>query len=415
MTSASTTGYGTGYATPTETPYPPMLTDIAIVRARREPVGAKGRRIYDERGLYLFLTPAGTALWRFKYAFDGREKLIGLGAYPDVSLKFAREKRDEARKLVAAGVDPSAERKKAKLASEFADVAEEYVVQQAEKLAKRTTDKARWQLREFVNPILGRKAIGSITPADLLAVLRKVEARGNTETAHKTKELCGRIFLYGVATGRCDRNIAADLKGALKPRNVKNHPAITDPTKVGELLRAIQGHRGQPATLAALRLAPHVFLRPGELRAARWTEFDFKTAQWRIPASRMKMKREHIVPLSRQAVQILRWIESITGQGEFVFPAIGPKRRPISENTLGTALRAIGYTPDEMVPHGFRTLASTLLHELGFVSSDIELQLAHADKNKIRAVYNRSERIKERARMMQRWSDHLDKLQATSD
>ncbi len=374
------------------------------------------RKHADGDGLFILIDrDSGALSWRLKYRIDGREKLISFGGYPETSLKLAREKRFEARRLLANGVDPSVHRQMAKraAANTFADVAEEYVKQQEEKLAARTVDKARWQLREFINPHLGRKPINEIAAQDLLAVLRRIEARGKTETAHKTKELCGRVFLYGVATGRCDRNVAADLKGALKPRVVKNHAAITEPAKVGELLRAIEGYSGQPATAAALRLAPHVFLRPGELRQGRWNEIDWDSSQWRLPAERMKGgKREHIVPLSRQAMAILRPLERITGAGEFMFPAIGPKRRPISENTLGSALRILGYEPDVMVPHGFRSMASTLLHDMGFVSTNSELQLAHSDKNKIRAVYNRSERIKERARMMQKWCDHLDKLRA---
>jgi integrase len=379
----------------------------------------KNRKIFDGEGLHILQGGKGRLGWRLKYRIQGVEKCISFGTYPETSLKEAREKRFEAKRLIAKGIDPSQVRKQAKLdaTNSFADVAEEYIVNQADSLAKRTVDKARWQIREFVNPALGNKPIRDIGAQDLLAVLRRIEARGKTETAHKTKELCGRVFLYGVATGRCDRNVAADLKGALKPRKVKNHAAITDPAKVGELLRAIDGYTGQPGSSAALRLAPHVFLRPGELRQGRWVEIDWENAQWKIPATRMKGKkghqRDHLVPLSRQAVGILREIGKITGDGEFVFPAIGPKRRPISENTLGGALRALGYDHDTMVPHGFRAIASTLMHDLGFPSTDIELQLAHADKNKIRAVYNRSERIKERTKMMQKWSDHLDKLRAT--
>ncbi len=393
------------------------LTDTTIkVALRAAKHATKPVKLADGKGLHLLVKPNGSALWRFKYSMAryAHGNLISLGAYPEVPLKLARERRDEARKQIADGIDPSEARQDAKraTANTFAEVSELYIKLQEGRLAPRTVDKARWQLREFINPHLGRKPLNEITAPDLLLVLRKIEARGKIETAHKTKELCGRIFMFGIASGLCERNVAADLKLALKPRAGKNLAAVTDPAKVGQLLRALDAYSGQPGTSAALRLAPHVFLRPGELRAGRWDEVDLEEALWRIPASRMKMKREHLVPLSAQSVAILKSLQEITGEGEFLFPAIGPKRRCISENTLGTALRAIGYMPDQMVPHGFRSMASTLLHELGFVSTDIELQLAHADKNKIRAVYNRSERIKERTRMMQQWSDYLDSLRA---
>lgn len=377
---------------------------------------AAGRPIkrFHDHGMYLLCKPSGAALWRFKYRVAGRSKEISLGSYPEVSLKNARDRRLEVRRMVSDGIDPSEVRKAAKRggASTFEKLAEEYLGNQAERLAVRTMEKLRWQLREFVNPILGRRPVADIKPQELLAVLRRIEARGKTETAHKTKELVGRIFAYAISTGVAERNIAADLKGALKPRVVRNYPAITDPAKVGELLRAIDSFAGQPATSGALRLAPHVFLRPGELRQGKWKEIDFDSAQWRIPGSRMKMKREHIVPLSRQSIEILKILEPITGDGEWIFPAIGGRGRPISENTLGCALRAIGYPSDVHVPHSFRAMASTLLHERGEISSDIELQLAHADRNKIRAVYNRAERLAERRLLMQRWSDYLDSLQA---
>jgi integrase len=409
-----------------------MLTDIAIVRATREPRGPKGRKLHDERGLYLLLTPAGTALWRFKYAFGrkvaatgkragklvGIEKLIGFGSYPETSLKRAREKRDEARQQIRDGIDPSAERQKATrmVANSFAEVAEEYVAKQEKKLAPRTITKARGHLRMWVNPHIGKKAIGDIQAPDLLYALRKVEATGKIETAHKVKELCGRVFLYGVATGRCKHNIAADLKLALEPRVDNHYAAIKDPAAVGALLRAIDGYQGQPATMTALRLLPLVFLRQREFRYGQWSEIDWKSAQWRVPAERMKgHKGDHLVPLSRQALTILRGLESITGDGELMFPAIGPRKRPISENTIGGALRSIGYSSEEHVPHGFRHMASTLMHELGWLSSDIELQLSHVDGNTVRGIYNAAERIKPRTRLMQKWSDYLDKLRQATD
>jgi integrase len=392
------------------------LTDKTISKLIRD-AKATGKAIKktDGHSLYVWCSPAGNVVWRYKFSFGNREQTGVIGTYPEYSIKEARDAHFEAKRMLQKGINPNEQKKAAKsnATNSFEQVADEYIKLQEGKLKKRTIDKARWQLREFINPHLGRKPINEISAPALLAVIRKIEVRGKIETAHKTKELCGRVFLYGIASGLCERNVAADLKLALKPRPTDQHlAAVTDPAKVGALLRALDAYSGQPATSAALRLAPHVFLRPGELRAGRWVEIDLDAALWRIPAERMKMKREHLVPLSRQSLAILESLKEITGTGEWIFPAIGPKRRCISENTLGTALRAIGYTPDQMVPHGFRSMASTLLHELGFVSTDIELQLAHADKNKIRAVYNRSERIKERTKMMQQWSDYLDSLRS---
>jgi integrase len=388
------------------------LTDTAIKAAIRAAVkhATKPKKLPDGKGLSLLVKPNGSALWRFKYSMPryAHGNLISFGAYPDVPLKAARDKRDEARKLIAAGRDPSEVRQEAKhaTANTFAQVAEEYISKQTN-LAPRTITKARWQLRLL--PEISRRPINEISAKELLAALRKIEARGLTETPHKTKELCGRVFMYGVACGLCERNVAADLKLALKPRPEQHLAAITDPVKVGQLLRDIDKYVGQPATKAALRLLPHVFLRAAELRNGQWPEIDWSAALWRIPGSRMKAKREHLVPLSKQALAILRELQPITGEG-YMFPAIGPKQRPISENTLGYALHGLGYSSDVHVPHGFRSTASTLLHELGWDSRDIELQLAHADSNKIRGIYNRAERIKERTRMMQQWSDYLDQL-----
>jgi integrase len=375
---------------------------------------AQPGKYFDGGGLHLLVKPTGSKLWRFKYRVNGVEKLLALGSYPEVPLAEARKRHGDARALLAKEppVDPGAERAAAKAATEntFAAVAEDYLSKQVDRLAPRTVGKARWQLRDFLNPHIGDKPIDKVTARDLLAALRRVEARGLTETAHKTKELAGRVFMYGIASGLCERNVAADLKLALKPRPNEHLAAITDPAEVGELLRAIKGYNGQPATHAALLLLPHVFLRQGELRSSRWAEIDFEAALWRIPGERMKMGREHLVPLSDQALAILTWLKEITGDGEYMFPAIGPKRRPLSNNTLGYALQGLGYSSDVHTPHGFRSTASTLLHELGYESRDIELQLAHADSNKVRSIYNRSERIKERTRMMQAWSDYLDNL-----
>ncbi len=259
---------------------------------------------------------------------------------------------------------------------------------------------------------LGTKPIATITAAQLLAVLRKIEAAGNHETAHRAKQRFGEVARYAIATGRAERDVSADLRGALAPVVTTSHASITDPARVGELLRAIDGYVGQPATAAALKLAPLVFVRPGELRAADWSEFDLDSAEWRIPAARMKVKEQHLVPLADQAVAIIAELHAITGPKGLLFPSLRSPLRPISNNTLNAALRRLGYSGEEMVAHGFRSMASTLLNEQGFPPDIIELQLAHVERNKVRAAYNRAQRLAERRKMMQAWADYLDGLRA---
>jgi integrase len=387
------------------------LTELAIRAAKPQ---GKPYKVYDEKGLFLLVKPNGARLWRFKYAHAGVEKLLSLGSYPDVPLKRARAKRDEARKLVADAVDPSARRKaeKAAQAQSFRAVAEEWLETKRDTLSEGTWLRDRDQLMKMVGPYLGSRPVADIEAPELLAVLKRLERRGVHDTAHRVRAVCGRVFRYAIATGRAKRDISADLKGALAPKGSESYAAITEPAKVGQLLRAIAGYDGQRTTHAALRLAPYVFVRPGELRAAEWTEFDLEEAVWRIPAERMKMGETHLVPLSRQAVAILRELKPLTGEGRYVFPAIGPQIRPMSENTLGAALRRLGYSSDEMTPHGFRSLASTLLNEQGWHPDLIELQLAHKERNKVRAAYNRALRVAERRKMMQAWADYLDALKS---
>jgi integrase len=362
----------------------------------------------------MLVTPAGGCLWRLRYRHDKLEKLLALGAYPDVTLTRAREKRDEARKHVADGVDPSAKRKaeSAARADTFEAIAREFLETKRKSLAESTWQRDCDQLEQMVFPYLGSKPIGGIEAPDLLDVLRRIETRGAHDTAHRARALCGRTFRYAIATGRAKRDVAADLKGALVPKTTTSFAAITDPAKVGQLLRAIDGYDGQPATGAALKLAPYVFVRPGELRAAEWSEFNLNAGELRIPAARMKMGEQHIVPLSTQAVAILRELQPLTGSGRYVFPAIGPSGRPLSENTLNAALRRLGYGKDDMTAHGFRSMASTLLNEQGVHPDLIELQLAHAERNKVRAAYNRAQRLDERRKMMQAWADYLDVLRS---
>ena len=389
------------------------LTELGIKAAKAHD---KPYKLYDEKGLFLLVTPTGGRLWRLKYKHGGVEKLISLGIYPDVKLKDARDKRDEARRLIAANVDPSAKRRaeKSARADTFGAVADEWLESKKATLSAGTWRRDRDQLVKLVGPHLANRPIAGIEAPDLLEILKRLEKRGVSNTAHRVRAVCGRVFRYAIATGRARRDIGADLKGALAPKGSQSYAAITDPAKVGQLLCAIDGYDGQRTTHAALRLAPYVFVRPGELRAAAWEEFDLERAEWRIPAERMKMGELHIVPLSRQAVTMLKELEPLTRGHRYVFPAIGGQPRPLSENTLNAALRRIGYSAEEMTGHGFRTMASTLLNELGWNPDLIELQLAHKERNKVRAAYNRAQRLAERRKMMQAWADYLDELRVAA-
>ena len=390
------------------------LSDSAIRAAKP---AAKPYKVFDEGGLFVLVSPSGGKLWRLKFRHLGKEQLLSLGRYPDVGLKDARARRDEARKLIAAGANPAFEKKRQAIAASvgaantFKAVAEEFIAKrEKEGLKTITTDKAKWLLSQL-EPALGARPIAEIEPYELLAVLKKVELSGRNETARRLLAFAGRVFRYAVATTRASRNIAADLQGALVSPKVKHHAAIIDPKGVGDLLRAIDGFDGQPTTLWALRLAPHVFVRPGELRMAEWKEIDLGGAIWRIPGSRMKMNREHAVPLSKQAVAILKEAQGLTGGGRFVFPSVRTPLRPMSENTLNAALRRLGYGTDDMTAHGFRSMASTLLIESGKWSADaIERALAHGDSDSVRAAYHRGAHWDERVRMAQWWSDYLDRL-----
>ncbi len=395
-----------------------MLTDQAIKAGIRDAkAAAKALKRFDERGLFILLKPNGSALWRFKYYFAGLEKGIGLGAYPDVTLKRAREKRDEARSAVADGTDPSATRKAAKRAeaNSVEAVANEWLQGQASGLDAGTSKRHRSRLQRFVFPYIGSSPIAKVTAAGLLEILRRIEKSprrnfSNRETAKRVRQLCGQVWRFAIATQRADRDISADLRDALAPPAAKNLPALTDPKRVGELLRAIHGYAGQPVTMAALKLAPLLFARPGELRRMEWAELDLEKATWSIPGPKMKMKTPHLVPLSTQAIAVLRELELHTGGGKYVFPGLRSAARPMSENTVNGALRRLGFTGDEHVGHGFRTTASTMLNELNFSADAIEAQLAHQDGNAIRRTYNKAKFLEERKRMMQFWADYLDQL-----
>lgn len=390
------------------------LSDAAIRAAKPS---ATQFKLFDEGGLFLIVRPSGGKLWRLKYRHQGKEQQLSIGRYPDVGLKEARERRDQARKQIAAGVNPAFEKKRAAIAASisaantFKAVAEEFIAKREREGVKDiTTVKARWLLALLESGV-GERPIAEIEPYELLAVLKRIELSGRHETAKRLLAFAGRVFRYAVATARAQRNVAADLQGALITPKTKHHAAIIDPKGVGALMRAIDGFEGHPVTQWALRLAPHVFVRPGELRMAEWKEIDLDAAIWRIPGSRMKMSREHVVPLSTQAVAILREAAELTGGGRFVFPSVRTPLRPMSENTLNAALRRLGYTGDEMTSHGFRSTASTLLNESGKWSRDaIERALAHGDSDSVRAAYHRGAHWDERVRMAQWWSDYLDTL-----
>jgi integrase len=393
-----------------------MLTDTAIRAAKpRE----KSYKLFDGLGLYLEVAPTGAKLWRLKYRHDGRENRLALGAHPDTSLKQARERRDAARRQLAASVDPSSHRQAEKLATAntFEAVAREWLALQEQKLAPTTFAKAGWTFETLVFPYIGSRPIAKLGAVDVLKVLKRIEGRGIHETAHRTRQRCAQVFRYAVQTARAERDPTVDLKGALAPVVKEHHAAITEPARIGELLRAIEGYAGHVVTAYALKLAPLLFVRPGELRHAEWTEFVLDSAEplWRIPAAKMKMRAQHVVPLSVQALALVRELHSVTGRGRYVFPSIRSGSRPMSENTVNAALRRMGYTTEEMTGHGFRSLASTCLNEQGYHSDLIELQLAHAERNQVRAAYNKAQRLPERRKMMQAWADYLDGLRARGD
>jgi integrase len=392
------------------------LTNTAIRNAKPE---TKARKLFDERGLYLLVAPDGGKWWRFKYRFGGKEKLLSLGVYPDVGLKQAREKRDAARKLVAASVDPSAERQAAKAAlieterrerDSFEAVAREWFQKFSSNWVPAHAETVIHRLQADLFPWIGSRPIAEITAVELLEVLRRIEARGAVSTAHRIKQICGQVFRYAIATGRVPRDPRADLRGALAPEREQHFGALTKPADAAALIRAIDGYCGSFVVKCALRFTALTFARPGEIRKAQWSEIDLAESLWRIPAERMKMRREHLVPLSRQAIEILRELNPLTGSGLYVFPNGRVTSRPMSENAIVAALRYMGYERGQMTAHGFRTLASTLLNEQGWPADAIERQLAHVERDEVRGAYNRAEYLTERRRMMQAWADHLERL-----
>ena len=386
------------------------LSDASIKAAKPT---QRPQRLADERGMYMLLNPDGSRWWRFDYRINGTRKTLSFGVYPEVSLKLARERRDAARAQVAQGIDPSAKRRAEKNANAdtFELVAREWFQKFSAKWADSHSEKIIGRLQANIFPWIGSRPIGQLKAPELLSVIRRLEARELLETAHRCMGYCSQIFRYAVATSRAERDITVDLRGAIPPSTPKNHAAITDPTQIGELLRAIDGYSGSFVTQSALKLAPLVFLRPGELRRGEWTEIDFEQGEWRIPAVKMKMGDAHIVPLSRQALAILTELKPLSGGGKYIFPGGHSSQRPMSENAVLAALRRMGYTNSEMTGHGFRAMARTVLDEvLGERVDLIEHQLAHALKDANGRAYNRTTHLPARRDMMQRWADYLDGL-----
>ena len=388
------------------------LSDTAIRNAKP---GSKPVKLADGGGLYLLLNPNGARWWRLKYRLGGKEKLLSLGTYPDTGLRDARGKRDEARKLLAAGIDPSAQRAAEKVAKAtagagtFAAIATEWFAQNEHTLTPGTFKRDQALIANHLLPWIGETPVGQVTPPQLLSALRRVQATGHLETAHRARSLAGKLFRYAVATGRAERNPAADLIGAIPQPNKEHFASLTDPAQVAPLLVALHAYEGTPVVMAALKLAPLVFVRPGELRQARWADIDLDAGEWRYTAS--KTKTPHVVPLATQAVEILRELHPLTGRGEYVFPSARGRSRPMSDNAILTALRALGFDRETMSGHGFRAMARTILDEVLGVRPDfIEHQLAHAVRDPNGRAYNRTAHLPERRKMMQQWADYLDVL-----
>ena len=398
------------------------LTDVAIRNAKPRD---KVFKLADSGGLYLQINPTGSKLWRLKYRVDSKEKKLSIGAYPDFSLSEARRRRDEAREQLAMGKDPSGEKQKGKLRSQvegantFNAIAAEYCAKRkkdGQKAWAPATAKRCEYLLSLLASSIGKMPIIEIEPADILTAVRRIEVKGKLESAKRTLGLASLVFRYAVATARLVSDPTRDLRGALTAPTVTHYGAITDASRVGELLRAIDGYDGMGSAKLAMQIAPHVFVRPGELRHAEWPEIDLEAAVWTIPASKTKMRKPHHVPLSRQAVELFRQAQAFSGAFRYVFPSMRTTARPMSENTINAGLRRMGYASNEMTAHGFRAMASTLLNECGKWSPDaIERALAHGDADKVRAAYHRGAHWNERVEMAQWWSDYLDALRKGAD
>ena len=400
---------------------PKRIKPLSEVKVRTAKPMEKEYKLFDGDGLYLLITPTGGKLWRYKYRIgkkdDAKHKTLAFGAYPDVSLQDARKKRDDARKLLTGGIDPAVERKAQKQAAieegeTFEVVAREWHNKFKPRWKESHAERILGRLERDIFPFIGKKPISHIKAREVLTVLQRIEGRGANELAHRAKALCSNVFCYAIATSRIEHDPTAGLKGALTPVSTINRAAIIDPAGVGQLLRAIDAYKGSFVVQCALKFAPLTFVRPGELRKAEWSEINLEAAEWNIPGIKMKMKEALLVPLSRQAIEILTAIKPLTGAGQYVFPG-RTAERPMSENAILVALRTMGYAKDEMSGHGFRAMARTLIDEKLQIRPDlIEHQLGHAVRDPLGRAYNRTQHLPERKKMMQTWADYLDSLKA---
>lgn len=395
------------------------LSDIKIRNSKPKPDG-KVSKLSDGGGLFLLVTPTCKS-WRYSYRINQKQKTLSLGTYPEISLTEARRLHESARKQLAHDIDPAASKQEAKKTQQakhqdcFSNVATEWFSKFSDSWTINHKNKIWKYLERDLFPLIGDLPINEIEPPQVLAACNTLVERGSTYSAHKVKQTAGQVFRYGVATGKCQRDQSADLRGALPPAKTKNYPTITKPTEVGALLRALAGYEGDYLTTKAMNLLPYLLCRPGELRHMVWAEIDFDAKVWIIPAGKMKSRREHKVPLVRQAIEILNGVRSFTECTEYVFHGLRSKDRPLSENTFNAALRRIGYSKEQMVSHGFRGMASSLLNEQGFNPDAIEAQLAHQQGDKVRAAYNRAEYWNERVKMIQHYADYLDGLRSGAD
>ena len=390
---------------------------LTALKIKNTPPGAKPRKLADGLGLYLEIMPTDRRYWRLKYRYAGKENRLALGVYPEVSIKDARELRTAARKLLASNIDPSLHRRLTKISvrdaagNSFEAVGREWFAKVEPQWARSHSCKVTRRLELYLYPYLGSRPVRHLSAMEVLNVLRRIEDDGLVETAHRVLHICDAVMRYAVVTGRADANPVGNLRGALRTVKEVHHATMLDPIKIGGLLRCIRGYKGSKVTRAALQLAPLLFVRPGELRKAEWSEIDLLKGVWRIPAEKMKMGSAHIVPLSSQSVAILNDMLHLTGSGQFVFPGVRSRKRPMSENTVNGALRNLGYGKEEITGHGFRSMASTLLNEMGFNRDFIERQLAHTERDSVRNAYNHAQYLAERTEMMQVWANHLDSLE----
>lgn len=392
---------------------------LTASKVKSTPFDTKPYKITDGKGLYLYVGRSFKS-WRYDYRFQGKRKTLSLGEYPEISLSRARSLHFDARRDLAEGIDPAHQKQIKKqeqlgiYEDSFQHLAQEWYDRQLTRWTHGHSRTIKSRLEQNVFPWIGDMRIQQVTTRDILEICRRIEDRNAFETAHRVKSICSQIFRYCIALDLCDSDPCRDLKNALTPSRPRHMPAITEPQEVGGLMRAIQGYRGNSVTRLGLQLAPLVFVRPGELRHAEWKEFDFEQKLWKIPGEKMKMRQVHLVPLSKQALKILDDLNTLTGKGKYLFPSVRTTDRPMSDNTLLSALRRLGFDRDEMTVHGFRAMASTLLHEQGWSTEFIEKQLAHNDRNSVRAAYNHAEYLRDRIEMMQFWADHLEELRRSN-